>query len=167
MCRFLSSKFADQDYLYVHYLINLHLTVARDIILLSLQSCYQFFLIWRTFLDEVINKFKEHIPERRDNCSSSLWVDYHYVTVMSSYSDNRSISEVTVSVLEEVDFIYFCVVYMHTCSIIQSSLASDDESFHSATEELDELVGPHPTATDESTPPAIQSHRMDQQETSK
>ena len=42
---------------------------------------------------------------------------------------------------------------------------SDDESFHSATEELDEPVGPPPTATDEST--TVQSpHRMDQQETS-
>ena len=44
---------------------------------------------------------------------------------------------------------------------------SDDESFHSATEELDEPVRPHPTATDESIPPIVQSlHRMDQQETS-
>ena len=44
---------------------------------------------------------------------------------------------------------------------------SDDESFHSATEELDEPVGPHPTASDESIPPIVQSpHRMDQQETS-
>ena len=42
---------------------------------------------------------------------------------------------------------------------------SDDESFHSATEELDEPVGPPPTATNEST--TVQSpHRMDQQETS-
>ena len=41
----------------------------------------------------------------------------------------------------------------------------DDESFYSATEELDEPVGPPPTATDEST--TVQSpHRMDQQETS-
>ena len=46
-------------------------------------------------------------------------------------------------------------------------LPSDDESFHSATEELDEPVGPHPTASDESSPPTVQSpHRMDQQETS-
>ena len=44
---------------------------------------------------------------------------------------------------------------------------SDDESFHSATEELDEPVEPPPIATDESTPPPVQSpHRMDQQETS-
>ena len=44
---------------------------------------------------------------------------------------------------------------------------SDDGSFHPATEELDEPVGPHPTASDESTPPTVQSsHRMDQQETS-
>ena len=42
---------------------------------------------------------------------------------------------------------------------------SDDESFHSATEELDEPVEPPPTATDESTPPTV-PHRMDQQDSS-
>ena len=45
--------------------------------------------------------------------------------------------------------------------------SSDDESFHSATEELEEQVGPPPTATDEFTPHIVQSpHRMNNQETS-
>ena len=42
---------------------------------------------------------------------------------------------------------------------------SDNDSVYSATKEMDEPVGPPPTATDEST--TVQSpHRMDQQETS-
>ena len=47
-----------------------------------------------------------------------------------------------------------------------SACSSDDESFHSAAEELDEQVEPHPsaTATNESFPQP--PHRMDQQEIS-
>ena len=55
---------------------------------------------------------------------------------------------------------------MSSCnsSTTEDSPGNNNNNFHSATEELDEPVGPPPTATDEST--TVQSpHRMDQQET--